>query len=97
MLYELAHRDRVTASDLVRDLGIDAGYLSRMLRGFEKQGLISRRAAQEDARQSVLSLTAAGRKAFAPQEDVSRRVLSPLLERLAPICAAVGLSRCASS
>lgn len=84
VLYEIAHRPRVTASDLVRDIGIDAGYLSRMLRGFERQGLIARRAAKEDARQSVLSLTAAGRKAFAPQEDVSRRLLSPLLERLAP-------------
>lgn len=84
VLYEIAHRDRVTASDLVRDLGMDAGYLSRMLRGFEKQGLVKRRAAKEDARQSLLTLTAAGRKAFAPQEDVSRRVLSPLLERLAP-------------
>lgn len=84
VLYELNYRDRVTASDLVRDLGIDAGYLSRMLRGFEKQGLITRKAAKEDARQSVLTLTAAGRRAFAPQEDVSRRLLSPLLERLAP-------------
>ena len=84
VLYEIAHRDRVTASDLVRDFGIDAGYLSRMLRGFEKQGLIARKAAKEDARQSVLSLTASGRKAFAPQEDVSRRVLRPLIERLAP-------------
>ncbi len=84
VLYELSYRDRVTASDLVRDLGMDAGYLSRMLRGFEKQGLITRKAAKEDARQSVLGLTAKGRKAFAPQEDVSRRLLSPLLEQLAP-------------
>lgn len=82
VLYELAHRDRVTASDLVRDLGMDAGYLSRMLRSFEKQGYIQRKAAPEDARQSLLKLTAAGRRVFAPQEDVSRRVLSPLLERL---------------
>jgi DNA-binding MarR family transcriptional regulator/GNAT superfamily N-acetyltransferase len=84
VLYEIAHRDRVTASDLVRDLGLDAGYLSRMLRGFEKQGLVARKAAKEDARQSLLALIAAGRRAFAPQEDVSRRVLSPLLERLQP-------------
>lgn len=82
VLYELAHRERVTASDLVRDLGIDAGYLSRMLRGFEKKGLVARRAAKKDARQSLLSLTAAGRKAFAPQEEVSRRVLRPLIEGL---------------
>lgn len=84
VLYEIAHRDRVTASDLVRELGIDAGYLSRLLRGFEKQGLVARKSAKEDARQSLLALTAAGRRAFAPQEDVSRRVLSPLIERLAP-------------
>jgi DNA-binding MarR family transcriptional regulator/GNAT superfamily N-acetyltransferase len=82
VLYELSYRDRVTASDLVRDLGLDAGYLSRMLRGFEKQGLVTRKAAREDARQSLLGLTAVGRRAFAPQEDVSRRVLSPLIERL---------------
>ena len=84
VLYEIAHRDRITASDLVRELGIDAGYLSRLLRGFAKQGLVTRKAAKEDARQSLLSLTAAGRRAFAPQEDVSRRVLSPLVERLVP-------------
>jgi DNA-binding MarR family transcriptional regulator/GNAT superfamily N-acetyltransferase len=84
VLYEIAHRDRVTASDLVRDLGLDAGYLSRMLRGFEKQGLVARKSAREDARQSLLTLTAAGRKAFAPQEEVSRRVLRPLLQKLPP-------------
>ncbi|MEK9968187.1 MAG: helix-turn-helix domain-containing GNAT family N-acetyltransferase [Ferrovibrio sp.] len=84
VLYELCHRDRVTASDLVRDLGMDAGYLSRMLRGFEKLGLVTRRAAREDARQSLLSITVAGRRAFAPQEEVSRRVLRPLIERLPP-------------
>lgn len=82
VLYELAHRDRVTASDLVRDLGLDAGYLSRMLRAFEKKGLVSRRPAPEDARQSLLLLTAAGRRTFAPLEEESRRVLHPLLARL---------------
>lgn len=82
ILYELAHRERVTASDLVRDLGLDAGYLSRMLRGFVRKGLVAKRPDPADARQSLLSLTAAGRKAFAPQEDASRRMLRPLLDRL---------------
>lgn len=82
VLYELAHRDRVTASDLVRELGLDAGYLSRMLRGFEKKGLVTRRPAPEDARQSLLGLTGAGRKTFAPLENESRKVLQPLLDRL---------------
>lgn len=84
LLYELAHRDRVTASDLVRDLGLDAGYLSRMLRSFGRQGLVAKAPAPEDARQSVLTLTAAGRKTFAPLETASQRVLAPLLQRLKP-------------
>lgn len=84
VLYELAHRDRVTASDLVRDLGLDAGYLSRMLRSFAKRGLVARKAAKEDARQSLLSLTAAGHRTFAPLETASQRVLAPLLQRLTP-------------
>lgn len=84
VLYELAHRDRVTASDLVRDLGLDAGYLSRILRSFARQGLIAKTPAPEDARQSLLTLTAAGRKTFAPLETASQRVLAPLLQRLKP-------------
>ena len=84
VLYELAHRDRVTASDLVRDLGLDAGYLSRILRSFARQGLIAKAPAPEDARQSLLTLTAAGRKTFAPLETASQRVLAPLLQRLKP-------------
>lgn len=84
VLYELAHRERVTASDLTRDLGLDPGYLSRMLRRFQKKGLIRRRPAPEDARQNLLSLTRAGARAFAPLEEASCRVLRPLLEQLAP-------------
>src|SRR6202142_2704063 len=68
VLYEIAHGDGVTASDIARALDLDAGYLSRVLRNFEKRGLITRKASPEDARQSHLALTARGRKTFAPAE-----------------------------
>src|ERR1044071_10050223 len=61
VLYELAQNDRLTASDIARALALDAGYLSRLLRNFEKRGLISRKTSKKDARQSHLALTARGR------------------------------------
>ncbi|MGD0109233.1 MAG: MarR family transcriptional regulator [Rhodopila sp.] len=57
VLYELAQRGSLTASDLCRDLGLDAGYLSRILKTFEQRGLIMRVASARDGRQTCLSLT----------------------------------------
>ena len=84
VLYELAHRRRTTASDLVRDLGLDAGYVSRILRAFQRRRLIERRRAPEDARRSLVVLSAAGRKAFAPLEERSRSEVAALLATLPP-------------
>ena len=82
VLYELAHRNKPTATELGKDLGLDAGYLSRMLRSFEKRGLIKRQASERDGRQSHLSLTAKGRKAFAPLEARSHDEVAAMLNKL---------------
>ncbi|MFE1601995.1 bifunctional helix-turn-helix transcriptional regulator/GNAT family N-acetyltransferase [Methylobacterium sp. ID0610] len=82
VLYELAHRDGLTASDLGQDLGLDAGYLSRLLKRFAAQGLLLRAPSAEDGRRQVLALTEAGRGAFAPLDAASRREVGAMLDRL---------------
>ncbi len=79
VLYEVANRDEVAASDLTRDLGLDAGYLSRMLRGFEDRGLIARSPSQTDARRQMLTLTEAGRDAFADLNKASADQVEAML------------------
>src|SRR5262245_53197642 len=84
VLYELAHRKRPTATDIRKELGLDAGYLSRILRGFERQHLVKREPSKADERQMILSLTAKGRKAFTPLNDRSNRDVVSMLEGLSP-------------
>ncbi len=82
VLYELAHRDQPAASELGRDLALDAGYLSRILRRFEGRGWLARSPSPADARQSLLRLTEAGHKAFAPLQQKSRDEAAALLAGL---------------
>jgi DNA-binding MarR family transcriptional regulator/GNAT superfamily N-acetyltransferase len=84
VLYEIAQGDGVTASDIGRALDLDAGYLSRVLRNFEKRGMIARKASAKDARQSHLTLTARGKNAFAPAEERSQRDVGAMLGKLKP-------------
>nr|WP_155403859.1 bifunctional helix-turn-helix transcriptional regulator/GNAT family N-acetyltransferase [Variovorax paradoxus] len=84
VLYELAHRETAVASEIGRDLGLDAGYMSRILRRFESAGWLTREPHARDARQSVLRLTEAGHAAFAPLQQKSRDEAAALLSPLAP-------------
>jgi DNA-binding MarR family transcriptional regulator/GNAT superfamily N-acetyltransferase len=82
VLYELAHRDQPTAAELCKELGLDAGYLSRILRGFARRGLIEKRPSRTDGRQSLLALSADGRAAFGLLDRAARHQIGALLEPL---------------
>jgi DNA-binding MarR family transcriptional regulator/GNAT superfamily N-acetyltransferase len=84
VLYELAHRDQPTASDVGRALGIDAGYLSRILRRFQQRGLVESRPSPADARQNLLGLSGEGRAVFAALDSRARDDVGGMLGRLPP-------------
>jgi DNA-binding MarR family transcriptional regulator/N-acetylglutamate synthase-like GNAT family acetyltransferase len=82
VLFELAHREETTASELGEELGLDAGYLSRLLGGFEKGGLIHKRPSEADGRRSLLRLTEQGLETFAPLDARSRSDIGAMLGSL---------------
>lgn len=82
VLYELAARPGITASELLQELGLDRGYLSRLLAGFEKRGLIDRKPSERDARQNLIHLTRKGRDSFTPLDEASSREVRGMLARL---------------
>ncbi|MGA2144796.1 MAG: bifunctional helix-turn-helix transcriptional regulator/GNAT family N-acetyltransferase [Bryobacteraceae bacterium] len=82
VIYELGSRGTAAASEIARDLGLDAGYLSRMLEGFAARGLVTRKPSAADKRQVRLKLGARGRKAFQELNRRSDRQTAELLERL---------------
>jgi len=80
ILYELAHREGITATDLCTELTLDPGYLSRILANFEKRGWIRRKPSPQDRRQSLLSLTSKGASTFRPLEERSDCQIEKMLE-----------------
>src|SRR5467141_494925 len=84
VLYELAGRDGATASEVRGELGLDAGYLSRILRGFQKLGWLQRGAAKDDARRQPLSLTRSGRATFQSLDARSSDQVRQIVSTLAP-------------
>src|SRR5215469_13010653 len=83
VLQALAHHDGVTATRLGRELDLDAGYLSRILRGFERQGLILRSPSLQDGRQAMISLPLSVRDAFEPLDRASHSAVGGMLAPLA--------------
>jgi DNA-binding MarR family transcriptional regulator/N-acetylglutamate synthase-like GNAT family acetyltransferase len=84
VLYELAQREKNTATELGAELGLDAGYLSRMLAAFKKRGLIAKKTSETDGRQSFIWLTEKGRNAFAELNAHSHNEIETLIGRLTP-------------
>jgi len=82
ILFELAQRKGLTATDLIRELDIDRGYLSRNLAQFEKQGLIQRTTSKKDQRFQTLKLTAAGKKSFSVLNNRSSQEIGEWLKKL---------------
>jgi len=82
VLYELAERERPPASELALELDLDAGYLSRILRGFRRRGLLERKPSRSDGRHSLLSLTRKGQDAFSTLDARSSDEVRALLEKL---------------
>lgn len=82
VLYELAYREAATATVIVKALRLDAGYLSRILRGFRKRGLIVRQRSEADGRQSLLSLTEHGCLVFGTLDRRSNEEVGALLRDL---------------
>ncbi len=82
VLYEIAHREKPTSTQIAEELGLDAGYFSRLLRDLEKRKLIKKTPSATDGRQSLLSLTASGKKTFAQLDARADEEVRTILQNL---------------
>jgi len=82
VLYELAHRGSASASEIAGALSLDAGYLSRILRRFDTQGLLERQRSDADSRRTMLQLSAQGQAVFAPLNAGAAEQIAGLIEPL---------------
>ena len=84
VLYEISRREETTAAELGKDLGIDAGYMSRILRDFVRKGLVEKRPSKSDGRQSLLRLAKKGQKEFATLNARQDEEVGAMLNNLSP-------------
>lgn len=85
VINEIANRETATASELGEELGLDTGYLSRVLQGIEKRGLIEKKGCPKDARQRLLRLTGDGEKEFVSLDQLSQNQIEQVLQDLTTI------------
>lgn len=79
LIYELAHHERTTATNLIEELGLDPGYLSRLLRRLHERGVVAKEPSPEDGRRTLLSLTHEGEEAFARLNAAARESIGAML------------------
>lgn len=84
LLYELQYHAPATATTLRLELGLDAGYLSRILQRFSRQGLLTKERVAADGRQTRLALSGKGRRTFKAIEARQRKTVSAMLGKLPP-------------
>jgi DNA-binding MarR family transcriptional regulator/GNAT superfamily N-acetyltransferase len=82
VIYELAHHEETTATQLGQELDLDAGYMSRILRSLRRRGLVAKRRSEADRRQQLLALTEEGQAAFAELNAGSRNQIEGMLSEL---------------
>ena len=82
IIYEIAQRRTCTATDLVRNLGLDPGYVSRTLKALQRRQIVARKPSKDDRRATELTLTTRGRKAFAELDQRSRDDIATILDKL---------------
>ena len=82
ILFEIARGEEVSASDLARELGLDPGYLSRILTRLERRGLVDKVRSETDGRRRILSLTSEGEEAFSMLDERSREEVAEMLGEL---------------
>lgn len=85
IIFEIAQREQPTAADLAKELGLDAGYLSRIIARLEEQGILEKVRSEQDARQLILHLTAEGKKAFELLNQRSQAEVAELLNDLSEL------------
>ena len=84
VLYELANHDETTATEIARELGIDLGYLSRLIKKFDRRRYLKRTRSRVDARQSRLQLTEKGRTVFEPLDRAARSQIAAMIDPMTP-------------